>query len=771
MELFKRRPLCLCCGLFLLFSLLCTHLYFYEKLIALFVLAAAIVVLFAVLLVFGLRRRTFLCVIIALIFVFLALLNNLLRIELPYRNAQQYVGEGYAVMEVLEAEHSSEHSASYVVDVTEIDGERADVRALLVLGIDAGGISVGDTLYADVDIMPMDATALGRTGESRTHREDVCLMAVLYGSEDAHISRFDTGAGFFEKLFSKNGIRVLVEELRETVSLRLDLCLGDEVGGLAGALLMGDRSGVPVETQRDFRRSGVAHLFAVSGLHVSILLGAVELLLRKLRTPKLWRCAVLTVCALGLICLTGFSMSAMRSVFMLLLVYAAFLFSEENDSPTSLFLAVSMIIAISPYAVYELGMWMSFLATLGVVTVIPLVQRAIPVYKTKSKALRVLTSALRAAAITAIGTVTANAFLLPISFAIFGEISAFAIPANIILSPLTAVFLVVSGLAVLLCNVPLVSTLISYVASAVSTAMTEITRAFSELEIATVSLRYPFAKWLVIAFTVALVVMLVIKIPKKRFFIVPPTALLLSFCISVICFNAINPRALTYSGNGHREVITVCDDADVAIIDMSDGYYSRFAAAYEDAAVYGATEVDSIVLTSVSATHVYGLDYFMRYNVVGRLYIPEPYSESSRESCIELVSIADAAGVEVVLYDSDDVIELYGGVSARVICSYNAEKRSVAAFVSDGETLCGYVDAFVYGSEGQRKAEPLIARSDTLIIGNNGIPDERYSYAVSSSAKVIYASRELAELGDVTAEQGNSYCHGEGAFEFRISME
>ena len=771
MELFRRRPLCVCCGLFLLCSYLCAHLVLAEKMILALLCLGIAVLLTAAALIFRIKKFGFISLIMCLLFVFGAFLNNFIRIDLPKQSSREYVGERVAVMDVLCAQDYSEHSSSYIVDVTEVDGESVSFKAILIFGFGAEKLLAGDTLYAGVEFYEMDASIMGQTGYQRTDREDVFLIAALYESEGVMVKHFNRDIGFFEKLFSSNGITVILDEMRTAIRTRLDECLGEEVGGMANAYLTGDKSGLSAVTIRDYRRSGISHLFAVSGLHVSILLGAIELLLKKLCCRKEARCVILCACAMGLLCITGFSMSAMRSVFMLFMVYISFIASQENDPVTSLFVSVALIILLTPYAIYELGMWMSFFATLGVIIFYPLVQKAISMRKSKSRLLRTLFAVLRSCALTAAGTVAATMFLLPVSWAIFGEISVVAVLANIIMSPLSTVFLVLSALAVLFSGVPILSVLIRFASEGIASAMTFLAGVFSGLDIAAVSLRYPFVKWLVIVFSVVLVIMLVIKISRKILFAIPPVALAISFCICLVCFNAVNPSAVSYKGQGHREVISVTNDESFAIIDMSDGYYSRFYDAYVEASVYGATQVDSIVLTSVSANHVSSLDYFLRNNLVKTLYIPEPYSDKSRELSVKLVGIAEECGVCVRVYNSDTMLDICDEIKARGICSQNGDKRSVAVFVATENEVCGYVDAFVCGSERENAVSELVKRCDTLIIGNNGVPKTEYSLQVSDSTKIIYSSDELMKKSGIVSAEENVYFNTYKEFDFRIAID
>ena len=276
---------------------------------------------------------------------------------------------------------------------------------------------------------------------------------------------------------------------------------------------------------------------------------------------------------------------------------------------------------------------------------------------------------------------------------------------------------------------------------------------------------------MVIVFSLAVAVMMLIKISKKILFVLPPVAFALSFFVCVMCFNAVNPSALNYCGQGRSEVISVSNDDSLAVIDMSDGSYSRFRKALEDASAYGATDIECIVLTNVSRTHVSSIDYFLRNNIVRTLYIPEPYSEENRELSIQLAETAMNCGTQVKVYDGNDAFEICDGIFVRAICSQIGDKRSVAAFVTNGESVYGYVDAFFTASDRADEAAGLIKRCDTLIIGNNGIPDGEFSYDVSEGTRLVYSSKELMQKSKIHTSNDNTYFNTKKIFEFRIVLD
>ena len=184
---------------------------------------------------------------------------------------------------------------------------------------------------------------------------------------------YDRGRGFLlrasavselEVTGRSNAPRYLFARLQQTLSLRLRSCFTPEIGGVAAAVCLGDRTALPQRVQDNYRRAGVSHLLVVSGLHLSLAAGAVGLLLPRRR--KLLRGAVLVSAILAFMALTGFSPSVCRAGVMALFVAVGELLSESADPLTSLGAAALGLTAVNPAASADVGLLLSFSATLGV---------------------------------------------------------------------------------------------------------------------------------------------------------------------------------------------------------------------------------------------------------------------------------------------------------------------------------------------------------------------------------------------------------------------
>ena len=234
--------------------------------------------------------------------------------------------------------------------------------------------------------------------------------------------------------------------LNEKVEKRIYQATDEKTGDFLSALLLGNRELVEDVVVRDFRRCGISHVLSLSGLHMTIIMGFFEFVLKKLNFIKSVRCVILMILSFGYLALTGFSMSAIRAAFMLCMVYLSYLFWAQADGVTSLALAVTVILIVSPYALFDIGLWMSVLSTLGILVVYEIISPLGYLIKKRALWIQILYKLLVSVSLT----LAAILFVSFFNWFCFGEISLVTPLVNLIISPLTTV-IIVSGLILIVC--------------------------------------------------------------------------------------------------------------------------------------------------------------------------------------------------------------------------------------------------------------------------------------------------------------------------------
>lgn len=155
-----------------------------------------------------------------------------------------------------------------------------------------------------------------------------------------------------------------------TVHDRTDAALGyglrPEQAAIVRGMVIGDRSRISEETEEDFRRSGIAHILAISGIHVAVLSAAVYFLLRALAVPL----AARNPATVGLVWLyvivAGAPPSAVRAAVVATLVLAAPLLGRQLSAIHFMTTMLAAVLAYNPQLVYSVGFQLSVSAVFGI---------------------------------------------------------------------------------------------------------------------------------------------------------------------------------------------------------------------------------------------------------------------------------------------------------------------------------------------------------------------------------------------------------------------
>ncbi|MEM7637556.1 MAG: ComEC/Rec2 family competence protein [Pseudomonadota bacterium] len=164
-----------------------------------------------------------------------------------------------------------------------------------------------------------------------------------------------------------------VAKWRRRLAQHVRAAAGDRAGGFAAALASGDRSFMPQSDQEALRAAGLAHLLAISGLHMGIVgglvflfvwrgLALVEPIALRVSVKKPAAMTALIACAVYLI-ISGASVSTQRAFIMSAVLFGAVLFDRTALSLRSLSIAMIAILVLAPWSVLTPGFQMSFAAT------------------------------------------------------------------------------------------------------------------------------------------------------------------------------------------------------------------------------------------------------------------------------------------------------------------------------------------------------------------------------------------------------------------------
>lgn len=213
---------------------------------------------------------------------------------------------------------------------------------------------------------------------------------------------------------------LLVQQWRLMLSRKIRQFISFDAGSLLCAMTLGERTGLSEEWEILFRQAGVSHLLVVSGLHLSLVCG---ILTGFLKNSRLRAAANLVIFPLYAV-LTGFSPSIFRAGTALAISSVGALFALPVDAFTSLGVAALLLGITNPFASCDLGLQLSFAATLGVLCAGALYTRLARNQYPAPIRLRVLN--------TLLVPVFAACFSLPVQLAQGLELSGVSVLSNLL---------------------------------------------------------------------------------------------------------------------------------------------------------------------------------------------------------------------------------------------------------------------------------------------------------------------------------------------------
>lgn len=450
---------------------------------------------------------------------------------------------------------------------------------------------------------------------------------------------------------------------RRAMEEHIDELFSDETAGLALALTTGDKSGLTGGFYTALKRCGLAHVVAVSGMHMSMVVMLAAMLVRRRRRKMM---AIVSIpLVLVFMALTGFAPSVVRAGVMQILLLLGPALSREGDTVTSLSFALLLIMLQNPYAAMSVGLQLSFLSVAGILTITGRLNEKFfhrfPLKKGKTKPRRLYNRAVRFLVGCVTMSIGAIAFTTPLTVYYFGTVSLISPLANLLtLWAVTVLFLLCLPAAALGGVLPVVGKVLAALAEPVSWLFHRIVYGLSSLPFASVSLetgRY-ILFWLLFVYAVIGACILFRKEKPKP--IVPVCGCTITL-VAALLFNTLSLRgsglAVTVLNVGQGQSILLATQSSTALVDCGgSGWEDPGDIAADYVQAMGKSALDLLILTHYHSDHACGVPELLERLDVAALAVPDVEPDSTLRA--EILALAEEKGTEVIFIEEDTVVEL-----------------------------------------------------------------------------------------------------------------
>ncbi len=332
----------LCLGIFSAVALLC-----YELPVWWLTIALPLVIVFRK----GKRKQTALAVLLLLASFWVGFGVAFSKID-GFQKATVYESGEYYVTGKIVSESETAYGYKLVLDDINIDGNEEKGRLIAYLPLSfKGNVTKGNRVLLQGELATNEAVSM--QGEIAWYNFTDELRYTLQAKTCAVI----------ERPFS------LFAFIRERVEAVLYAGMDETSAAVTMAILTGNDDGMETGLLENMRRGGIAHVFAVSGLHIGALFAFVLALISKTPLKKRSKGAQFALVALVLLFyggVCGFSASITRAITICLCFYAAKLIGLGKDFLDALGVAAIVTLLFNPLSLFETGFRLSFAACLGI---------------------------------------------------------------------------------------------------------------------------------------------------------------------------------------------------------------------------------------------------------------------------------------------------------------------------------------------------------------------------------------------------------------------
>ncbi len=541
-----------------------------------------------------------------------------------------------------------------------------------------------------------------------------------------------------------NSIWFLPARARKAALDCIQNCFPSDTAPFAKALLLGDTAELSYETDTALKISGIRHVVAVSGLHVSALFGVIYFLFRRKRVLVF---LVAVPSLLFFAAVTGFSPSVMRAVLMSVLMALGLAVKTEYDGLTSLSFAALVMLLLNPFVISSVSFQLSVASVAGILTLAPpLYSRIVSAFsnvKSKSRKGKVLSWFAGAVSVSG----GAQLFSVPISAYYFKSVSLIGIVSNLLLVwMIPFLFCGIAAVSILGGSLPAVGAVLAWLLSWPIRLVLLTAKLLAGIPFGAIYTQSKFVvAWLALVYCLAAAYVF----RRCRFrdvFLLGCVGLAAAITASVIIPRMDNVR-LNVLDVGEGQSILIQNRGQNYLVDCGGNSDAKTADQISQTLLsQGIFRLDGLLLTHYDRDHVNALENLMTRIDVARFYLPAPGIEQLSATFLK----TNAARITRISTDKELSLPT-GRISLLLAGNSKLDNENSMCILFESEDC-----VILITGDRSRAGERELLRNyelpdvDVLIAGHHGSKN-------STSYELLHAVRPETVI--ISAGENNRYGH------------
>lgn len=444
-------------------------------------------------------------------------------------------------------------------------------------------------------------------------------------------------------------------QFRQRLSLLLEHYFSEQNAGILKAMLLGEKQEINEESKELYQRNGIAHILAISGLHIAILgMGLYQLLLRmRIPIPLAVLLSVLLLYSYGE--MTGMSSSCYRAIFMFIIHLLAKLYRRAYDILTALALAAVLFLCRHPFFVKQTAFLLSYGAIIGIALLFPALQEVF-CDKQKKKTKKITEAALVNISVTYL--------TFPILLLSYYEIATYSFLFNLLLIPLLSIILY-SGIFTLLAG-----SLWIWAGRTFSIPASSLLWIYEKACLLALYLPYPTctigrpATWKIILFYIGILVIILFPSKLKK----RGTILILVSIVVLLSVRLPKGVKITMLDVGQGDSIFMRSPKGTTFLIDGGSSSKNEVGKYQITPFlkyFGVSKLDYVFLTHMDNDHISGVLELLQNTAKQRKSIPikriiTTQSSKNTEEWNRIVELSKACGTELFYMKQGDMLQEEG---------------------------------------------------------------------------------------------------------------